>query len=112
MLDEYLRKQNKFLYAISILLLIVSLFVGWFIFVNGHPVLALTQFIVVLVSIGGNAHIISENIKYTDKWGSINEIEQTALYYNGNEEGVRTSIDGVGNLDFKFTRDVNSDTKK
>jgi hypothetical protein len=112
MLDDYLRKQNRFLYVISILLFITSLFVGCFIFINGHPLLALSQFIIVLVNIGGNVHIITENIKYADKWGAINEIEHTALYYNGTEEGVRTSIDGVGNLDFKFTRDANSDTKK
>ena len=104
MLDSYLRKQNKFLTIISVLLFVVSLVVVAVIFSIGHPVLGLLLLIITLCAVAGNIKIICQNIKYIEKWNAINDIEQSSFDFD-DPDGVRVMQRSVGNLEFKFSKD-------
>ena len=104
MLDSYLRKQNKFLIIISVLLFVISFIVGTVVFSIGHPVLGLLLFSITLCAVGGNIKIICQNIKYIEKWNAINDIEQSSFDFD-DPDGVRVMQRSVGNLEFKFRND-------
>lgn len=108
MLDTYFSRQNKFLAIMSAALFLVAMVVGAVIFVKGHPFLALVQLVVTLSFVAGSIKIICQNIVYVRKWNAINEIDQSSFHYD-EYDGVSVMKEGVGTLDFKFTKDDKDD---
>jgi len=104
MVDEYLRKQNKFLILLTVTIFLITLSLSIFLVTIDQILLSIFQFSLFLVIITGIIKTIRENILYIEKWKQINQMELDAFPIE-NEESVRVLRGNIGNLNFKFTKD-------
>lgn len=104
MLDAYLKRQNRYLTVVMILVGI-SLIVGTiFLLSQGCTKMAIAHASVSLSIMSSFGCFIQSNRKYIAQCASIANIERNAINLDG-EDGVKVINDTVPDLGFKFHRD-------
>lgn len=102
-MDEYLKKQNKILCGIGLVIFLLATLSGIFLFLEKHYVLACIQFGVLVTCSIGTFHTVHKNTIYADKWKAINQIEMGVCL--DSDDGLEIMERHVGNLNFTFRND-------